>query len=393
MEINNEKDLIKIIQKNKFDEIKEFFNKNKIESEKLNYFYETLYFLIKENYSLEIINFFIEQQNVFYKYQSIDNTGLLYYSIEINNFKVAKLLLKNGARIDNKDNNVIKYLLRKRKLDSEKLLFILNIVKNASLCTINIICEIVKNGTSNIFKEIMEYNYYDIDFIINIILLSKKNITFTNDELKNYFYNNNKSIIKINEKNDNEDYLSLVIITKDSINVVNNIKLLFEYANRNNIILDINNQCNKFYDYPLCAITRGNYIEVLELFIEYANRNNIILDINDKYSDEKFPLRSILYNNSIEMLKIFIKYAEEKNILINLNVIHYYRNNVIMTIANYSSMDIFYILIEYAKKHNIKIKLLKADIFIIELCEKKNKKNMINIIDNHKDVFEYVKKK
>ena len=97
MEINNEKDLIKIIQKNKFGEIKEFFNKNKIESGKLNYFHETLYFLIKENYSLEIINFFIEQQNVFYKYQCIDNTGLLYYSIEINNFKVAKLLLKNGA--------------------------------------------------------------------------------------------------------------------------------------------------------------------------------------------------------------------------------------------------------------------------------------------------------
>jgi len=52
--------------------------------------------------------------------------------------------LENEAWIDNKDNNVIKYLFRKRKLDSEKLLFILilNIVKKASLCTISLICEL-----------------------------------------------------------------------------------------------------------------------------------------------------------------------------------------------------------------------------------------------------------
>jgi len=43
---------------------------------------------------------------------------------------------------------------------AKKLLFILNIVKDASLCTI--ICEIVKNRMPNIFKDIIEYNYVKI---------------------------------------------------------------------------------------------------------------------------------------------------------------------------------------------------------------------------------------
>jgi len=111
-----------------------------LESNNLNYFHETLFYLIKENYSLEIIKFFIEQQIIFYRYQNIDNTNLLYYSIENGNFKVAKLFMRNGARIDNKENNILEYLFKKKKFDSEKLVFVLNIVKDASLCTINLIC-------------------------------------------------------------------------------------------------------------------------------------------------------------------------------------------------------------------------------------------------------------
>jgi len=140
MKIDSEEDLINIIQNKNFDEIKEIFNKNKLESNNLNYFHETLFYLIKENYSLEIIKFFIEQQIIFYRYQNIDNTNLLYYSIENGNFKVAKLFMRNGARIDNKENNILEYLFKKKKFDSEKLVFVLNIVKDASLCTINLIC-------------------------------------------------------------------------------------------------------------------------------------------------------------------------------------------------------------------------------------------------------------
>jgi len=68
-----------------------------------------------------------------------NNTKLLYYSIENENFEVAKFLLRNGIPIDNKDNNILEYLLKKDKLNSKKLQFILKIVKDASLCTIEII--------------------------------------------------------------------------------------------------------------------------------------------------------------------------------------------------------------------------------------------------------------
>ena len=47
--------------------------------------------------------------------------------------------MRNGIPIDNKDNNILEYLLKKDKLNSKKLQFILKIVKDASLCTIEII--------------------------------------------------------------------------------------------------------------------------------------------------------------------------------------------------------------------------------------------------------------
>jgi len=85
----------------------------------------------------------------------------------------------------------------------------LNIVKDASLCTLSLLSEFLKKGKQDLFKEIMDYEYYDVNFILKLILLfKKKNIAFTDDELTNYFYNNNKGIIKINERYNNT-FLSL----------------------------------------------------------------------------------------------------------------------------------------------------------------------------------------
>jgi len=53
-------------------------------------------YLIKNNFSFDKIQFIIEQQQQHYQKQQqiINNTELLFQSIEYNNYKIAKLLLK-----------------------------------------------------------------------------------------------------------------------------------------------------------------------------------------------------------------------------------------------------------------------------------------------------------
>jgi len=50
----------------------------------------------------------------------------------------------------------------------------------------------------------------------------------------------------------------------------------------NNIILDVNTY-TEFNDNPFDIIERLNSIETFDILIEYANKHDIILDINNKY--------------------------------------------------------------------------------------------------------------
>ncbi|ORX70387.1 hypothetical protein BCR32DRAFT_272389 [Anaeromyces robustus] len=137
MKINNEKELIEMIQNKTLEEIKEIFLSHEIHSEKLNYFKETVMYLIKENISYDIIKFIFHQQQKRH-IPIINNTELLFYSLKFNNFKIAKLLLRNNVWIENineNGDNIIEYLIECDKLNSENLLFILKVVKNSSLIT------------------------------------------------------------------------------------------------------------------------------------------------------------------------------------------------------------------------------------------------------------------
>ena len=234
----------------------------------------------------------------------------------------------------------------------------------------------------------MDYEYYDVNFILKLILLfKKKNIAFTDDELTNYFYNNNKGIIKINERYNNT-YLSLEVIIHNASNNFNNLKVLFEYANKNNIILNLNDQHDKFYDYPFYAVTRANSIKLLELFIEYANKNNIILEINNKFDPKKSPTyTAICLRNNINIMRLLIGYAEKNKILIDLNIM-YIGNALIDRIMNYDNMEMLNMLIEYAERNKIIIKYYKRNLRLLKKSYKHIK--LLNIANNHKNVFEYV---
>ena len=73
---------------------------------------------------------------------------------------------------------------------------------------------------------------------------------------------------------------------KNNIEIV---KLLIDYANKNNIVLKINKQDNNEC-YPLLWATDNNNIEIVKLLIDYANKNNIVLKINEQNNNEFYPL-------------------------------------------------------------------------------------------------------
>jgi len=102
-EISSEKGIIEIIKYKELKEIKEFFKENDIKIKQLNYLNNVAKYLIEKNFTLDIIKFIIEQQQQHYRkqQQSINNTELLFHSIECNNYETAKLLLNIGTRITN----------------------------------------------------------------------------------------------------------------------------------------------------------------------------------------------------------------------------------------------------------------------------------------------------
>jgi len=53
------------------------------------------------------------------------------------------------------------------------------------------------------------------------------------------------------------------------------------YANKNSIVLKINEKGYKYVNYPLLEATRKDNIEIVKLLMDYANKNNIVLKINE----------------------------------------------------------------------------------------------------------------
>lgn len=69
MVLKNEKELIKLIKNKSFNEIKDIIENNQIKIENLNYFQDTILFLIKSCYFSDIIKIFVVQR----QHHKIDN--------------------------------------------------------------------------------------------------------------------------------------------------------------------------------------------------------------------------------------------------------------------------------------------------------------------------------
>jgi len=133
------------------------------------------------------------------------------------------------------------------------------------------------------------------------------------------YANKNKIILIINEENHEGSYAPIVeAINNNNLEII---KLLIDYANKNKIILKINEKDLYNESYPLLHAVTMNNIEIIKLLIDYANKNDIILEINENNEDGYTPVFGAINNSNIDIFKLLINYGVEKNnkLIINEN--------------------------------------------------------------------------
>jgi len=71
--------------------------------------------------------------------------------------------------------------------------------------------------------------------------------------------------------------------------------------------------------YPLLIAIDNNNIKIVKILIEYANQHQIILDLNEKNNVGNYPILDATIYNNIEMIKLLIKYALQHQITLVYN--------------------------------------------------------------------------
>jgi len=67
---------------------------------------------------------------------------------------------------------------------------------------------------------------------------------------------------------------------------------------------------------PLSLATIDNNVEIVKLLIEYANQHQIILNVNEKNKYGWFPIMNAVSYNNIEIIKLLIDYANQYQIVL-----------------------------------------------------------------------------
>jgi len=410
MEIRNENELIEIVKNKSLEEIKIYFQEYQITPTKFNYFNNVLIYFIKNKGSLEIIEFFIKQQQKENHQFLLNNTEALFCSIEYSNFEIANLLLQYGVKITNKNalsENIIEYLIRVDELYKENLSFILNIKKDLSLLTNKVLFDLFGNSYYYSFciEFILNCKFIiNNENIINTLIIAKKRIPMTDKELQEYCSNNLNSVINFNIKYEDGSTLFLHYICHSSLVFLHKI---MTYSSENNIILNLNEQNNEGIYPLLCHVTSSNInVEYFELLINYARKNKIVLEMNkkNKYGNNaifnlikrgyEIKYVSTSYINRIcKIIKLLFDYAKETNYILDINEKDYKGKFPLSYIIHidWINVDIkkklVQFIIDYASELNI----------VLELCEKNDAGEFIilEIFNNYemlKLLFEYAEK-
>jgi len=379
MIIKNEEELIEFIKDKTLVELIKFFKEYQIKPEEFNNFNDTLLYLVKHKTSFEIIKFIFEQQHLGNK-QGINNIKTLLYSIENNDYKIAKLLLQSGAKIINENsasNNIIEYLIKVKKLNANNLFFVLNVTKDVSIITNEILFYLFSRvfNLNLILEKLFNFKFsINNDIIINTLLMYKNKIPMSNKNFQKYVSDNLKPVMNINVKDKAGDTLLLYAI--NSIRDIEEVQLLIKYAKENNIILNVNEKNNEG-DFPLMKIFNKpdfSMKALFEILTKYARESNILLELNEKNNSGEYPLLFLIkmgcirsfFNRSLntifEIFKDLLAYAKENNIILQLNGKDNIGNYPLLLAIKKKNdavefKKIVRLLIEYADEQNISLEM------------------------------------
>jgi len=232
---------------------------------------------------------------------------------------------------------------------------------------VKVILENIKKKNKTL--ELNEKNGYGSYYLL--IASNRNNISIAKILIE--YANNNNIILNLNKKDENNDSYPLLEATSNSN--IELVKLFIEYSYKYNIILELN-AYNKYGVYPLlCAIEKdGNNIihtfnenesftfhtlkkinntEIIKLLIEYANNKNITLELNEKDKNGYFPILEATFKNNIEIVKILINYASSHNIVLNVNEKSSLGNYPLLFAVINNNEEMVQLLIEYANNNNL----------------------------------------
>jgi len=362
----SEDQLIEIINNNTVQGVRNYFQENNISSVNFNNFNQTLLYLVKQNASSEIIEFIIENQH------DKSNKEPLFYCIDHENFKIANILLDNDANINGKlfDKrtphdycNILEYI--RDTLTEEKFDFIFRHKGRTDLVSSRFICYIIINSVKgkfyyerngfDILRYILNYKYTDHNeyernlYILNHFLLkcyknkyplTNEQITLSVEELERHVtlpFNNFKNKWNIHP-------VELAI----SVNNTKLVELLFDYANKHRILLDINRKRSKGI-YCLLDVIRNNNEDILRSLFNYANDNDIVLNITDSDIYGNSLLELSLKNNDDCIIESLLNYADDHDILIHIEDC--------ISLLNDHNVHSVNILIDYADRHSLVLNL------------------------------------
>ena len=329
-----------------YEEAKTYLKTHKehnINSYKKFYLEDLLYELIRKNTRFDIIKIFIEKQ-IFY------NKSLFYHSITYNNYRTARLLLHYDTSLLCY-SSLFSYYHKINCLDTQKILFILNIKRDKSYRVSELLCQLINWSKSNTIKKLLNYNDMNSYFIIEVLSLYKNRIALSDKEFEKILYhpNYNNNYYNINEKTKNGEYPLLTAIKR------NDMRSILDYAKKFNIILELNEKDRYSYSPIFQSVVQDN-LYIIKLLIEYAIENNIILNFNEKdYNGNYLLLKAMKNKNKVEIVKLFIDYSQKFNIILELNEKNSKGDCPLLLALD--TKELAHLIIGYAKENHIVLKI------------------------------------
>jgi len=413
MKITTEKELYELIRKKELNEVKEIFSSYSIISKQLNHFKTILLYFIRKKKKFDIFKFIFEQQQQQKEeeQQTIDNTDILFYSVEYKNFKAAQLVLNYDSKINNKNNksqNIIDYLCEQDKLDSENLSFILKFKNGQRLITNELIRKLIKLNNIEAIETILKFKTIDNDSVIKLLLAYKNKIPLSSlikfSYIKNTYEPININDIYIEQKFYNES-LFLYVIKHNNSKIV---KLFLEYVDENNHFLSLDSN-DTFGLYPiLCAVMNDN-IEIVKMIFNYARKHDFRIDLKERSNDDEYngfgeyPLLCAVQNNNIEMVKLLMEYAKENGYVLKYELQemewseayqfggYYLYDSYFENAINNGNVEMVKLFLEYAKENNFVIELERdQNIYFNNYFRKiKNRKEIYDLLFSYKEYVTY----